>query len=431
MFGCRRRARRDVGAHEPAGDVLEACAETLAEERAGSLPMVGEDDEAIRPRSVELRSLDDRQDVVDAAKGLARLDPIDAGVMRDLVVVDQVGIDHARAFVHLLYDERRHEMAQHDVGRGAGERIRERACSTRRDSALAPCLDDLLDDLPHAEDQPPYVRVRTHEEPIEHVAPAQLTPGGLDRGGREVAARRVTRKQVADGRAVDEQAAAVGDAELDVVRIAGMIRYEESTAVLLEPAEAGDAVVAPVEDARLARGCLRRQQRLPRIEHVPGGRPTRERRHEAARDRPLQQRKREPVDLDEDHAGIALAALLAVRRKLAYEGAEEGLVVRYREGGGEERVGHGVYDRRDDGTPRTVDGEAVRDARNGEERQRLKKQRRDADERDGDAGEHRDEDGTGHGRHERERDGRDDRRWPRTNADPRYQPQRERECGER
>jgi hypothetical protein len=142
-------------------------------------------------------------------------------------------------------------------------------------------------------------------------------------------------------------------------------------------------------------------------------------------------RTRKSVDLDEDDAGAGIAPSRPARGKLAHERAEERLVVGDREDGGEERVCRGVHDRPEDGAARSVDDEAARCLRGGEQCERLKEQRRDTDERHGDPREQSDEYGSGDRRDEREFDGNENGGCPRTNADARQQPQRDRERGER
>ena len=54
---------------------------------------------------------------IDAVERIERLAAFRAGVMGDLVVVGVVHVDHGRAAVDLLHDERRAEGPKGDVGR--------------------------------------------------------------------------------------------------------------------------------------------------------------------------------------------------------------------------------------------------------------------------------------------------------------------------
>src|SRR5712691_10566239 len=112
-----------VLAHQLLNEAFERLAIPLREHRAGALPVVGEHDEAIGPRRVLARFLDDPDDLVKPRHGIARFHAIGPGVMRDLVVIDEVRIDRRGAAPHLLDHEGGAEMAQEHVRRRARERI--------------------------------------------------------------------------------------------------------------------------------------------------------------------------------------------------------------------------------------------------------------------------------------------------------------------
>src|SRR5882762_8861007 len=81
---------------------FERLATALVEARAGALAVIGQDDEPIRPRGVGGRLGDQADDLVDPGDRVAGLRAVWAGVVSDLVVVDEVDVDVRRAAIHLL-----------------------------------------------------------------------------------------------------------------------------------------------------------------------------------------------------------------------------------------------------------------------------------------------------------------------------------------
>ena len=307
--------------------------------------MVGKHDEPIAARGVGRRLLEHRDDPIHPPQRVNGFDAVDARVVRDLVVIDEVDVDHGRASVHLLDDEGGGEVPQEHVGRGARERIRERARSAERATSCACRLHDLLGDLADREHDPPQVAVRTQEPPVEHVAAAKLACRIIDRRRGEVAAARVAREQVAHRRsAAGEQAGAVGNPFLDLARVRGMVGHQKPLGLLLPPAETGDAVVPTVKQARLARRGLRRQKRLPLVEGHSATDPARERRHTARQELAAQDRSGEAVDLDDDGTLPRAARSEGVaHRELAAQRSEERVVVADRKSGGEQRIDERVH----------------------------------------------------------------------------------------
>ena len=118
-----RALHLDVLAGEVLDEGFERLAIPLREHRARALPVVGEDDEAVRPRRVHRGHLDDPDDLVHARDRVTGLDALGSGVVRDLVVIDKVDIDRGRVSPHLLDHERGAEMSQQHVRRRARERI--------------------------------------------------------------------------------------------------------------------------------------------------------------------------------------------------------------------------------------------------------------------------------------------------------------------
>ena len=76
--------------------------------------MIGQDDEAVGPRRFLGDPLQQADDPVDAVQGIQRLAPFGTRVVGDLVVVDEVGVDHRDAAEHSLHDQAARHLA--DVG---------------------------------------------------------------------------------------------------------------------------------------------------------------------------------------------------------------------------------------------------------------------------------------------------------------------------
>ena len=134
MRGRGAHARLVTG--ELADHGLERLRVALPEHRPGRLAVVGEDDEAIRTGRVSRGLLDQRDDLVQSSEGTERLGALDPGVVRDLVVVDEVDIDRGRAAVHLLDHQGRRKVSEQDVRRGSRERIRKRPRAASPDRRL-------------------------------------------------------------------------------------------------------------------------------------------------------------------------------------------------------------------------------------------------------------------------------------------------------
>src|SRR6058998_3349231 len=110
------------------------------------------------------------------------------------------------------------------------------------------------------------------------MAAADLPCRILESRGREEASRRIAGDEIADRRAaLRKKAVAVRDSTHDLAGVFRMVRDYEPARVLVPPSEPRDTVVIPVEDARLARRRLCRQQRLPAIKgHGARAEPPRE-----------------------------------------------------------------------------------------------------------------------------------------------------------
>ncbi len=97
----------------PLHELVEPVAVALLERRALRLPVVGEDDELIRPRGVSARVLDATELLVELAQRLERVRSLQAGVMRDLVVAREGRIDR-RPPTHHVCEDAEHDQVAHD-----------------------------------------------------------------------------------------------------------------------------------------------------------------------------------------------------------------------------------------------------------------------------------------------------------------------------
>ena len=128
---------------------------------------------------------------------------------------------------------------------------------------------------------------------------------------------RLARQEVAAARAaVDQQTAAGRVAALDLRAVVRAGARDQSSGLLLDPAERGDVLVRAEEDACLRRAGLRRKVGLPLDEPVrPLVEPAGHRRRAAVAHRKLEDRQPEPVDLEEDDSRrVGLDAVVAALR---------------------------------------------------------------------------------------------------------------------
>src|SRR5207302_9985768 len=93
---------RDVRGRESLHELLDRLLIALCEQGAGTLALIREDDETVRPRWVGSRFLDETDAAIQPRYRIARLHPGRAGVVSDLVVVDEIDVDRARSAVHLF-----------------------------------------------------------------------------------------------------------------------------------------------------------------------------------------------------------------------------------------------------------------------------------------------------------------------------------------
>ena len=134
-------------------EVVEPVAVALLERRALRLPVVGEDDDLVRPRRVAARALDAPELLVELAQRLQRVGALEPGVVRDLVVAREGRVDRGAALHHVREDAVDDQVADDDAHRRAHERVDAAAVAARPN--VAPALPggggDLEDDLPEEE----------------------------------------------------------------------------------------------------------------------------------------------------------------------------------------------------------------------------------------------------------------------------------------
>ena len=87
------RAARRVAAAEPSDQFLDRLAEPVGERFALGLPVVGQRDEQVAPRRQLGGSVQAADLAVDLAEHGERVEPLDAGVVGDLVVAEEIGVD--------------------------------------------------------------------------------------------------------------------------------------------------------------------------------------------------------------------------------------------------------------------------------------------------------------------------------------------------
>ena len=329
--------------------------------------------------------LDERADrAVDAVERLERLDPLRPAVVGELVVVGEVGVDDVRPAVHLLDDQRGVHVAEEDVAGRPHPGVLRAAMHLGDDAgADGPAgLVALLQELGHEHRERAEIAARAEEEPEERLAVADALRLVLDRRGRDVGPRRVAGHQVADAHAVvREQSLAVRQAPDDLRRVVRVARDHELLAVALVPAEGGDPVVRPVQDAGLAGGRHRRQDRLPAGQLVgPAPDPAGHRVDRPGPDPAGQDRVGQPIDLDDHQARLVGVLDVPRREQVLDQEAEERAAPVDAQDRRQRGVHRGVDERRDQGGEEAVDVDAVRQRRDDEERHDLEDEDEDSEQ---------------------------------------------------
>jgi hypothetical protein len=100
--------------------------------------VVGEHDDAVGPRHLRGGPNQPGQLVVQPAQGVHGVVPFDAGVVRDLVVADEVGIDDGTAGAHVADQGGDDDVAGQHGGEGPEQRVD--AAAVHPWSDVAPAL---------------------------------------------------------------------------------------------------------------------------------------------------------------------------------------------------------------------------------------------------------------------------------------------------
>ena len=296
--------RLDVPARErPLDQPVEPVAVALLERRALCLPMVGQDDELVRARCVAPCPRDPAELLVELAQRLERVGALEARVVGDLVVARERGVDGGAPAHHVGQHAEDDEVAHDHAHEAAHQRIDPAAVPAR--AHVAPRRpgrgQHLEHDLPDEQDE----RTRDVEAVGEERAVARVVAafrvGAADReddlvglAGEQVAAA---------GSPVRQEPGAGGQPALDLGAVRGGGAGVDPLALLLHPAERGDVVVGPEQDAGLAGARLRGQVGLPLGEPVVVlGDPARHVGGVAVAHGVAQHGQRQPVDLEEQDA---------------------------------------------------------------------------------------------------------------------------------
>ena len=252
----------------PAGEraldeLVEAVAVALLEGRALRLPMVGEDDDLVRPRRVAARALDVTEGVVELAQGLERVCALEARVVRNLVVARERRVDGGPAAHHVGEHARDDQVPHEDAERASHQRVDAATVAARLHvpADRTQRRNPLEDDLPAEEDERAHRVFAVREErPVAGIGlllrlhPADGEDHVLRLAGEEVSAARA---------AVDQQADAGAAAALDLRAVGRRGARHQRCGLLLHPAEGRDVLVRAQEDPRLARARLRGEIGLP------------------------------------------------------------------------------------------------------------------------------------------------------------------------
>ncbi len=233
--------------------IVEAIPVALLEGRALGLPVVGEDDDLVRPGGVAERSLDLVELVVELAQRLERVRALEAGVVRDLVVAREGRID-GRSPAHDVGEHARDDQVAHEDAERSSHQGVDAATVPARLDVAADCPQrrrPLEDHLPGEEDEGPCRVVAVGEE--RSVAGVGLLLRLHPADGEDHVLRLAREQVAAAGAAVDEQADAGTEPPLDLGTVLRRRAGHQRRRLLLHPAEGRDVLVRAEQDPRLAR----------------------------------------------------------------------------------------------------------------------------------------------------------------------------------
>ena len=254
----------DLAARERALDqVVEPVAVALLEGRALGLPVVGEDDDLVRPRRVLARHRDVTELVVELAERLERVGPLETRVVSDLVVAREGRVHGGPAAHDVGQDTRDDQVAHEDAERATHQRVDASAVAARVDvPANRPQRGrPLQDDFPAEQDERARGVVSVGEEAA--VAGVRLLLRLHPAHGEDHVLGLAGKKVAAAGAAVDEQADACPAPPFDLRAVGRRRARHHRGGLLLHPAKGRDVLVRAQEDAGLAGARLRREISLP------------------------------------------------------------------------------------------------------------------------------------------------------------------------
>ena len=284
-------------------ELVEAVPVALLERRSLGLPVVGEDDDLVRPWRIAGSELDLAEVVVELPECLEGVGPLEARVVRHLVVARERRVDRGAPAHEVGEDAGGDQVAHEDAQRAPHQRVDASAVTARLHvAALRPeRRRQFEDDLPAEQDERAGRVVAVRKEgPIPGV---RLLFCVHPADGEDHLVRLAREKVSPAGAAVDQKADARRTPPLDLRAIGRCRARHHRRGLLLHPSERGDVFVRAQEDPRLAGARLRREIRLPLDETVRVTRPAGHVRGVAVPHRPAQHGQCEPVDLEEDDPG--------------------------------------------------------------------------------------------------------------------------------
>src|SRR5690606_29257665 len=274
--GAARHRQSASGPHQVAEGEAVAGAEGLA----GALSVVGEDDDAVGAGGVLGDVLDQGEGAVQALQHLVGVPAGGAGVVGDLVVGHQVGVDGAAPGQQVAGHGGDHHVPLDDGGEGPHERV-EAAAGHARALSGEPGpggLGDLAHDLGD-EGQGGAHGVGGVAE-VGEVARAGAGSGvaaaGRDGQHQGLLVGAASEQVAAAGAVVGEQpgvSGVGGGPAFEFGGAGGAVADHHLPAFLLVPAEGGDVVIAAVQDAELGGPGLAGPVGAPRGEPVGGAGP--------------------------------------------------------------------------------------------------------------------------------------------------------------
>ena len=295
----------DLAAREGALDELvEAVPVALLEGRTLRLPVVGKHDDLVWPRGVPARSLDLREAVVELAQGLERVGPLEARVVRHLVVARERRVDGRPPSHHVGEHAGHDEVAHEDAERRPHQGV-DAASVAARPHVTADGTNGrgpLEDHLPQEQHEGARHVVTVGEEcPIARVGPLlRLHPADREDHVIRLAGEKVSAARAA----IDQKADARAEAPLDLGAVRRRRARHQRRGLLLHPAEGRDVVVRSQQDPRLTGTRLRGEIGLPLGQTMRVvGQPAGHGRGVAVTHRPAQHGQCEPIDLEEEDPG--------------------------------------------------------------------------------------------------------------------------------